>query len=115
MEILTYRNVNNAPDTALSVLLEDGADFLRLDEVDLVRVNLSGVFVLLGRVRWQSIARDLGEAVVNFRVRVMEVIDRNNLEATSLLEDVDDMRAWHDQTLVRNVLLSRPTVEYAPI
>lgn len=98
MRVATYRDVNDTPDAALAVLLKDSADVLGIDEVDCELIDLSRVLVLLGRIGGEGIARDLGQAVVDLGVRVVEVIDRYDLEATGLLQDMDDMRACREQS-----------------
>ena len=72
---LTYRDVNDAPDAALPVPLEDGADFFGVREVDLVLVDLSRILVLLSRICWQCIASHLVQTIVDGWGRFRYIVD----------------------------------------
>ena len=96
--------MNDTPDTAFAVPFEDGADVLSIDEVVLVRVDLCRVLVLLGRICGQGITRNLVQTLVDLGMRVVEVINRDDLEAASLLENVDDVRACPQRNTVNDIL-----------
>jgi hypothetical protein len=88
-----HRDVDDAPDAARAVLVKDGADLVGLREVGGVRVERGRVLVAGGRVGGQRGGGDLLEARVDLRVRVVEVVDRDDLEAPRGLQDVHDVRA----------------------
>jgi hypothetical protein len=83
--------VDDPPNSALAVLFEHGAYLLWFREVDLVRVDLRALAVVCGRVRGQGVPGDLRDAVERLRVRVVVVVDGDDLEAAGLLEREDDM------------------------
>ena len=67
--------MNDAPDAALPVPLEDSADFFGVREIDLVLVNLSRILVLLSRICWQCIAGHLVQTIVDGRGRFRHIVD----------------------------------------
>ena len=105
----THRNVNDTPDTTFAVPLEDGTDVLGIDEVNLVSIDHGRFLILFRRIGRQSIARNLAQTIVDSRVRVVEVIDRDNFETTSLLKDMDDVRACRAQYGQRSPVVGSET------
>ncbi len=89
--------MNDAPDPALSVLLEHFPDLVALGQVNGKDVNLRAVLVLLGRVRGESITRELGDTLESLWRGVVVVVDRDDLVPPRLLESVDDVRACRCQ------------------
>lgn len=85
--------MDHTPYTALAVLFEDGADLLGFCEVGLYGVDLSAGLVVGRGVLGESILGNLGDAVEGMGVRVVEVVDGDNLKLASLLECVDGMGA----------------------
>lgn len=47
---VTHRNVDNTPDSTLSVEFEDSLDLVWLGEIALVRGNLGGFYILFSGV-----------------------------------------------------------------
>lgn len=85
--------MNHAPDATLAVLFEHAPYLVALGEVAGESVDLCAILVRLGGVLGQSFTSNLRDAVEGLRMRVVKIVYGNDLEATSALEDVDDMRA----------------------
>jgi hypothetical protein len=77
--------VNDTPYAALSVLLKDASNLLRMRKVTLVDINLCAFPLHLGRMFWQALLSELRYSSQRFRVRIVVVIDGDDLEAAGLL------------------------------
>ena len=98
---MTYRNVDDAPDAALAILLKYGAYLVALREVACMAVDLGAVLVLRGRVRGECNARDLRDALEGLGRGVVVVVDGDDLVPARLLEGEDDVRGWGQERCAR--------------
>ena len=83
--------MDDAPNASLAILLKHLPDLIALREVDSVRINLGAVLVFLRRCGWETVARDLGDALEGLGRRVVVVVYGDDLVPARLLEGKDDM------------------------
>ena len=84
----TDRYVDDSPDATLSVLFEYRADRIFIRQIYIVVLDLRRLGILRRRIRRQLIPRNLLEPLVQLRVRVMAVVQRDDFVAPCLLQHV---------------------------
>jgi hypothetical protein len=85
--------VHDAPDPALAVARKDGVDLVRPRQIALVVVHARALHVVRARVCGQGLPRERLDARERARVRVVEVVERDDLVGARGLERVHDVRA----------------------
>ena len=104
--------MDDTPNATLPILLEDCTNRGLVSQIDIMVFDPRGLDILRRRVRRQLVLRDLLEALVYFRVRVVAVIQGDNFVAARLLQYVCDVGTygWEMRYYRRAIpLLSSPT------
>ena len=86
--------MDDAPNSALSVLFEHSPDLCGIGEVTPVRINHGAVLFLVCRVFRKGGVRDLVETSESGRERVVVIVNGNDFVFACLLESEDDVRAF---------------------
>ena len=71
----TYRDVDDAPDTAFAVPLKDGPNLLGVRQVTSKAIDFRALLICLGRVLGECIACKFCDVGQRGRVRIMVVVD----------------------------------------
>lgn len=95
--LCTYSHMDNTPDTALAIALEDVAHLVSLGEVAGEDVDDGAFPVLLGRVRREDVARELGHTLERGGVGVVVIVDGDDLVPAGLEQLEDDVGPCRDR------------------
>lgn len=89
----TYSDVHNSPYPALAVLFEHCANFVPSCQINLMALDLGCFYVAFGCIRGQLAARQSRYPRQRVGVRVVTIVERDDLVASSFLQGVYYVRA----------------------